>query len=50
MCTEVGGHAQTRTDAKAINTGKASGVLSSFPLSYILLLLLEAHVFCELLA
>lgn len=50
MCKEVRGHVQTGTDAKAINTGKAVGLLSSFALSYILLLFLEADVFCQLLA
>lgn len=50
MCKEVRGHVQTGTDAKAINTGKALGLLSSFALSYILLLFLEADVFCQLLA
>lgn len=50
MYKEVRGHVQTGTDAKAINTGKALGLLSSFALSYILLLFLEADVFCQLLA
>lgn len=50
MCKEVRGHVQTGTDAKAINTGKALGLLSSFALSYILLLFLEADVFCQFLA
>lgn len=49
MCKEVRGHVQTGTDAKAVNTGKALGLLSSFALSYILLLFLEADVFCQLL-
>lgn len=44
------GHVQTGADAKAINTGKALGLLSSFALSCILLLFPEADVFCQLLA
>lgn len=50
MCKQVRGHVQTGADAKAINTGKALGLLSSFALSCILLLFLEADVFCQLLA
>lgn len=50
MCREVRGQVQTGTDAKAINTGKALGLLSSFALSCVLLLFLEADVFCQLLA
>lgn len=50
MCKEVRGHVQTGTDAKAINTGKALRLLSSFALSYILFFFLEADVFCQLLA
>lgn len=50
MCKEVRRHVQTGADAKAINTGKALGLLSSFALSYILHLFLESDVFCKLLA
>lgn len=49
MCREVRGHVQTGTDAKAINTGKALRLLSSFALSCTLILFLKADVFCQLL-
>lgn len=49
MCKGVRGHVQTGTDAKAINTGKALRLLSSFALSCTLILFLEADVFCQLL-
>lgn len=50
MYKQVRGHVQTGADAKPLNTGKALGLLSSFALLCILLLFLEADVFCQLLA